>query len=265
MIPIGGPPDRLEPRFVVEDTGDELTVHVAYRAGRTDDELARAARKQAGRLAPVNVVCDDKSSSPDLSVREVWDVERCVQPGVSLVFAGQHIERVWEVLDARAATTTERKTWARKSEDHAKFEAANGGLVYVDLVDDNGQEADIVLPSGYTRTPGSVLIWVVPQGYHWARCTVCRAPWPCNGHHGEIRGRFAEMMERRSCYRCGKTDGNTFEFKRGDGFPERRVYHTRKGACLNEATRYANAHGWVVVEGNGWRTFRKAPDPDLSQ
>lgn len=62
------------------------------------------------------------------------------------------------------------------------------------------------------------------------------------------------------CHRCGGIDGNQHVFRRRDGFLERRIYHTRKGPCLAEAIRYANGHGWMMVEASGWRGFRKAPD-----
>lgn len=73
--------------------------------------------------------------------------------------------------------------------------------------------------------------------------------------------RRQEQHERSKCSRCGRTDGNQHVFRRSQGFPERRSYHTKLGACLNAAVAYANENGWLLHDnGHGWRTFRRAPD-----
>lgn len=252
------PPGTSEPRYHVEFDGDEMIVHVAYRAGLDDEAIARRVRKEQGVLAPVRVTLDDPEPRDPLTMREVWSVERELRPGVRAIFKGN--PNVWTVEAQRPATDTEVARWRAKNDTHEEYIAGGGRLVVVDIRDGKGA-AEVILPTSYQhRRWSSPVAWALPETDHWPVCSGCGVPWPCPDHQRELHQQWQERQERAACHRCGKTDGSQHVFHRSDGFPERRSYHTRLGACLNEAVRYANEHGWLLHDSHGWRTFRRAPD-----
>lgn len=252
------PPGWNEPRFAVEFDGDEMVVHVAYRAGLTDEEIGRRARKEAGVLAPVRVTLDDAPRWIKPIPEEAWDIEHQLQPGVRAVFYGN--TTVWTIVEQQPCTDDEITQWRSKGEAYEEYIASGGRLVHVDLVDADDGEADITLPTGYQRDRSKTMVWIIPPTDHWPVCSGCGSVWPCRDHNREMMERHQDEHERSQCHRCRKTDGDQHVFSRGDGFPERRSYHLRLGACLNEAVRYANEHGWLLEQRHGWRRFVKAPD-----
>lgn len=254
------PPGTSEPRFSIEHDDDGgLVVHVAYRAGLDDEAIARRARKEAGVLAPVRVTLDDPDPGDRLTLQPVWSPERSFTPGARVMFRGN--KRTWTVEAQRPATDDEVTEWRADGDDREEYVATGGKLLVIELVDERGRAATVTVPPVYRySTWASPVAWVLPETDHWPVCSGCGSPWPCPDHNREMHQQWQERQERAACHRCGKTDGNQHVFRRGDGFPERRSYHTRLGACLNEAVRYANQHGWLLHEAAGWRTFRRAPD-----
>lgn len=248
-----------DPEFSTELVDGTLVVHLVRRAGLTDDELFRLARKQAGVLAPVRVFLDDEAQRRSLRVEEYHHDGQVLLPlkrqqVVRMLFR-RDLDTVFTVAAAYPATDEQRARVARANPQHAEWVHKGGGLLAIEMTDGN----EVVVPAHYAYGARSG-IWMIPETDHWPRCVDCREPWPCTDHRREADAERAAGWERMRCTHCGQTDGNTFEFRKADGFPERRLYHTRKGPCLAVAIRYANEHGWIMVEGGGWRTFRRAPD-----
>lgn len=250
------------PEFTTEVGNGELVVLVSRRAGATDDDIAREARRRAGALLPVRFDRPDDPANRYPGRTEIFRTTHSLKSGIRLVFASD-IDRVFWFDDLRESSEDEAMAWAWGHDDRMAW-VTEGGRPHVASIHDDQGKAEWTIVGDYFRHHRGV--WVVPGDDHWPRCNECREPWPCQTHHKASTRAFTESRERACCYRCGKADGHRYEFRQVDGFPERRMYHTRKGACLNAAVKWAAEHGWELMEfRGGGRTFRRASERASSQ
>lgn len=247
-----------DPEFTTEFVDGELVVLISSRGGLNDEQIAREARKRTQVLAPVRIDRSDDFGREAPRDPFVFTSRHQLHEGGRLVFTND-LDGVWTIAAVGDADEDRLLAWLAKNPDHVEWVHAGGKIITVELVSVTGVDGTYTCPGNYNHNVHTG-IWVVPDGDHWPRCGDCRQPWPCQTHRQATSAAYSDMMERKRCFRCGKSDGNQHVFKRADGFPERRSYHTRKGACLNAAVKWANEYGWEMIENRyGGRTFRRTP------